>query len=98
MGYCWLLYLVMVFILVVTFKIGRNLWLYHTPFNFSIRIYVYVYPRKDSYVIGPSSRIVVVAATFYWSRLGKSFVEVICSCHVFVVHHHFRLLPVDRDA
>ena len=39
---CWLLYLVMVFILVVTFKIGRNLWLYHTPLlQFFLRIFRY---------------------------------------------------------
>ena len=36
-------------------------------------------PRKDSNIIGPSSRIVVVAASFYWSHLGKSFVKIICS-------------------
>ena len=36
-------------------------------------------PRKDSNTIGPSSRIVVVAASFYWSHLGKSFVKIICS-------------------
>ena len=59
---------------------------------------IHGHPRKDSHIIGPSSRIVVVAASFYWFRLGKSFVEVICSCHVFVVHRHFRLSPVDRDA
>ena len=39
-------------------------------------------PRKDPYIIGPSSRIVVVAASFYWSSLGKSFVEVV----LFVPH------------
>ena len=38
--------------------------------------------RKDPYIIGPLSRIVVVAASFYWSSLGKSFTEVV----LFVPH------------
>ena len=42
---------------------------------------IHGHPRKDSHIIGSSSRIVVVAASFYWSRLGKSlksFVRATC--------------------